>query len=146
MPHVQGRCPACGAAGLFLGNGGYITCSVIDCPQPDAATEVLADFWEARQHGAFTFCPQSVGHVTMAAFAKKITEKVTAVAQRAEAVRYANEQKQRAERAGAAVERGRAYAHELRHKDAMGLLAALDTAPGPASSRATEPTTQHKEP
>jgi hypothetical protein len=33
----------------------------------------------------------------MAAFAKKSTEKVTAVAHRAEAVAYANEQKQRAE-------------------------------------------------
>jgi hypothetical protein len=32
----------------------------------------------------------------------------------------------RAERAEAAIERVRAYAHELRHKDAMGLLAALD--------------------
>lgn len=103
LPLIQGRCPACGTKGLFLGDGGYITCSLIDCPQPDAATEVIADFWDARQHNAFTFCAQSVGHVTMAEFAKKITEKVTAVAQRAEAVRYANEQKQRAEAVEAAL-------------------------------------------
>ncbi len=105
LPLVQGRCPACGTKGLFLGDGGYITCSLIDCPQPDAATEVIADFWDARQHGTFTFCGQDVGHVTMTAFAKKITEKVTAVGQRKEAVAYANAQKQRAERAEAANER-----------------------------------------
>lgn len=108
LPLVQGRCPACGTSGLFLGDGGYITCSLADCPQPDAATEVIADFWKARQHGGFTFCAQNVGHVTMTEFAKKITEKVTAVAQRKEAVAYANEQKQRAERAEAANERVRA--------------------------------------
>jgi hypothetical protein len=105
LPLVQGRCPACGTKGLFLGDGGYITCSLVDCPQPDAATEVIADFWDARQHGTFTFCSQLVGHVTMTAFANKITEKVTAVGQRAEAVAYANEQKQRAERAEATVTR-----------------------------------------
>lgn len=99
LPHIQGRCPACGTGGLFLADGGYITCSLADCPQPDAATEVIADFWEARQHAGFTFCPQNVGHVTMTAFAKKVTEKVAAVAQRASAVEYANEQKQRAEKA-----------------------------------------------
>lgn len=101
LPLVQGRCPACGTKGLFLGDGGYVTCSRADCPQPDAATEVIADFWDARQHGTFTFCSQNVGHVTMTAFAKKITEKVTAVGQRKEAVTYANEQKQRAEAAEA---------------------------------------------
>lgn len=107
LPLVQGRCPACGTKGLFLGDGGYVTCSFIDCPQPDAATEVIADFWDARQHHAFTFCGQNVGHVTMTAFAKKITEKVTAVAQRAEAVQYANEMKQRAEAAEAAIAEAR---------------------------------------
>ncbi|WP_460071110.1 DUF6085 family protein [Streptomyces sp. YKOK-I1] len=112
-PLVQGRCPACGGSSLFLGSGGYITCSRLDCPQPDAATEVIADFWEARQHGAFTFCSQSVGHVTMAAFARKISEKRAALAQRESAVRYANEQKQRADRAEAGLNRVRAYADRL---------------------------------
>jgi len=41
LPHVQGRCPACSTAGLFLGSGGYVTCSSVDCPEPDAATTVL---------------------------------------------------------------------------------------------------------
>lgn len=102
-PDIQGRCPACGGESLMLADGGYLTCRRLDCPQPDAASEVLADFWNARQHGGFTFCNQLVGHVTMTEFAKKITEKVTAVAQRAEAVRYANEQKRRAEHAETVV-------------------------------------------
>lgn len=102
-PLVKGRCPACGGASLFLGSGGYLTCARLDCPQPDAATEVIADFWDARQHGAFTFCAQEVGHVTMTAFAQKITEKRTALAQREQSVRYANEQKERAEQAEAAL-------------------------------------------
>ncbi|MEU6661224.1 hypothetical protein [Streptomyces sp. NPDC046821] len=41
LPLVKGRCPACGTAGLFLGDGGYVTCSLIGCPEPDAATTVL---------------------------------------------------------------------------------------------------------
>lgn len=41
LPLVKGRCPACGTAGLFLGDGGYVTCSLIGCPEPDAASSVL---------------------------------------------------------------------------------------------------------
>ncbi|MEU0098281.1 hypothetical protein [Streptomyces sp. NPDC006267] len=41
MPDVQGRCPACGAASLFLGEGGHVTCSRIDCPAPSAADDLL---------------------------------------------------------------------------------------------------------
>lgn len=41
LPFVQGRCPACGRVSLFLGNGGYVTCSVIDCPNPSLADEQL---------------------------------------------------------------------------------------------------------
>lgn len=41
MPLVQGRCPACGTTGLFLGSGGYVTCSLIECREPDAASTVL---------------------------------------------------------------------------------------------------------
>lgn len=112
-PLVQGRCPACGGSSLFLGSGGYLTCARLECPQPDAATEVLADFWDARQHGAFTFCPQEVGHVTMTAYAKKISEKRTALAQRDEAADYANEQKRRAETAEAAITRVHAVCDRL---------------------------------
>ncbi|MGQ4353145.1 hypothetical protein [Streptomyces drozdowiczii] len=41
MPDVQGRCPACGAASLFLGEGGHVTCARIDCPAPDTADMLL---------------------------------------------------------------------------------------------------------
>jgi len=41
MRDVQGRCPACGGASLFLGEGGHVTCSRIDCPSPCAADELL---------------------------------------------------------------------------------------------------------
>lgn len=42
-PHVdvQGRCPACGKTSLFLGDGGYVTCSRLECPEPDAASTLL---------------------------------------------------------------------------------------------------------
>jgi hypothetical protein len=41
FPDVQGHCPACGGASLFVGSGGYITCRRIECPEPDAATTLL---------------------------------------------------------------------------------------------------------
>lgn len=41
LPHVDGRCPACGRGGLFLGFGGYVTCSQRDCPNPGAAHEAI---------------------------------------------------------------------------------------------------------
>lgn len=40
---VAGRCPACGGSSLFLGSGGYVTCSRSDCPVPDAAASILED-------------------------------------------------------------------------------------------------------
>ena len=41
MTDVQGRCPACGGSSLFLGEGGHVTCSRIDCPNPCAAEDLL---------------------------------------------------------------------------------------------------------
>ncbi|WP_318201091.1 hypothetical protein [Streptomyces sp. SCL15-4] len=41
LPLVKGNCPACRRASLFLGTGGYPTCSNHECPEPDAATTVL---------------------------------------------------------------------------------------------------------
>ncbi|WP_282790867.1 DUF6085 family protein [Streptomyces sp. CC224B] len=38
---VQGRCPACRSASLFLGAGGHVTCARLDCPDPSAADELL---------------------------------------------------------------------------------------------------------
>jgi len=40
-PLVKGRCPACNGASLFLGTGGYVTCSRLDCPDPTAADDLL---------------------------------------------------------------------------------------------------------
>jgi hypothetical protein len=43
---VQGYCPmGCGAT-LFLGAGGYVTCSWSKCPRPDAASDILLE----REH------------------------------------------------------------------------------------------------
>jgi len=41
FPDVQGRCPACNGASLFLADGGYTTCRRLDCPNPDAASLLL---------------------------------------------------------------------------------------------------------
>lgn len=41
MTDVQGRCPACNWHTLFLGNGGHVTCSRLECPNPSAADELL---------------------------------------------------------------------------------------------------------
>jgi hypothetical protein len=76
----------------------------------DALASDLAELTVARQHGAYTFCDQLVGHVNMTAFATKISEKRAAIGQRADAVQYANEQKQRAGRAEAIRERVRVLA------------------------------------
>jgi hypothetical protein len=38
---VQGRCPACRGSSLFLGDGGHVTCSRLDCPNPTLADEHL---------------------------------------------------------------------------------------------------------
>lgn len=42
-PTVHGRCPACGVASLFLGSGGWLTCSSLDCPNPTRASTALAE-------------------------------------------------------------------------------------------------------
>lgn len=41
MTDIQGRCPACRATSLFIGTGGHVTCSRIECPNPSAADELL---------------------------------------------------------------------------------------------------------
>ena len=41
MVSVKGRCPCgCGET-LMLGAGGYVTCSLLECPHPDAASDLL---------------------------------------------------------------------------------------------------------
>jgi hypothetical protein len=42
FPRVEGRCPACGSTGtLFVGQGGYITCSLDRCPDPGVVADLL---------------------------------------------------------------------------------------------------------
>ena len=43
MTTVVGYCPACGGSSLFLGDGGYVTCSRSDCPNRSAASDILDD-------------------------------------------------------------------------------------------------------
>lgn len=38
---VAGACPACGVESLGLGAGGFVTCSSLSCPRPDAPSEAL---------------------------------------------------------------------------------------------------------
>ncbi|MGW6790010.1 DUF6085 family protein [Streptomyces chartreusis] len=40
---VQGHCPACGHQSLFVADEGHLTCSWVECPQPDAAHTILSD-------------------------------------------------------------------------------------------------------
>lgn len=51
----RGRCPmGCGET-LFLGSGGYITCSWVKCPNPTAVSDLLlehADPWHVVNVGA----------------------------------------------------------------------------------------------
>lgn len=46
---VQGVCPmGCGKT-LFLGSGGYVTCSWCKCPDPGAAADLLRDAVDYRK-------------------------------------------------------------------------------------------------
>jgi hypothetical protein len=40
-PQVAGQCPSCRGSSLFLGAGGHVTCSRLDCPNPAAADDLL---------------------------------------------------------------------------------------------------------
>jgi hypothetical protein len=40
-PDVKGRCPSCQRETLFLAEGGYVTCRVLGCVEPDAASTLL---------------------------------------------------------------------------------------------------------
>ncbi|MFD5814380.1 hypothetical protein [Streptomyces sp. NPDC127038] len=54
LPQVQGHCPACGRASLFLGFGGHVTCATSDCRNPASADEVL-------RHAHVTECEHASG-------------------------------------------------------------------------------------
>jgi hypothetical protein len=46
---IQGKCPACGRGSLFIGEGGYLTCSHLECPDPEAPTKALEETSAAEQ-------------------------------------------------------------------------------------------------
>src|SRR5690606_12081447 len=53
--------PACGHRSLFLGSGGYITCSIRECRNPTAAADLLDD-GETRHVVTFTDDGFSIRH------------------------------------------------------------------------------------
>jgi hypothetical protein len=40
-PWIKGHCPACRRESLFVADGGYVTCSHLECPDPEAASTLL---------------------------------------------------------------------------------------------------------
>ncbi len=40
QPRIATRCPACGGSTLFVGHGGHLTCSWLECPNPSVADEI----------------------------------------------------------------------------------------------------------
>lgn len=42
-PEIAGRCPACKGTSLFVGVGGHVTCSRLECPAPFAADDALRE-------------------------------------------------------------------------------------------------------
>jgi hypothetical protein len=60
MTDIQGRCPACRGASLFLGEGGHVTCRRIDCPNPAAADQLLHG--EQPTQLGKPCCGKDIGH------------------------------------------------------------------------------------
>ena len=52
MDKINMRCPSCTGKAIFIGTGGYLTCSHIDCPEPDVARKVKQLEAEKAQAGA----------------------------------------------------------------------------------------------
>jgi hypothetical protein len=38
--NIVDRCPSCGSKTLFIGDGGYLTCSLIGCPEPSVGKAI----------------------------------------------------------------------------------------------------------
>lgn len=51
QPKIANRCPSCGSQSLFVGAGGWLTCSRLDCRSPGVVTDVLR---EACRRGSTT--------------------------------------------------------------------------------------------
>ena len=49
---ITDKCPTCGCTSLFIGSGGYLTCAVLECPNPgvgDAIARLQRERDEARE-------------------------------------------------------------------------------------------------
>lgn len=49
QPHIRGiTCPACGSHdSIFIGTGGYLTCSWVECPEPELEAAIQKHEQEA---------------------------------------------------------------------------------------------------
>lgn len=104
--------------------------------QRDGLAAELAEWHASKQHGAFVTCGHHVRTVTMEAFARKISEKRDAIAQRAQAVRDAQAFLERARAAEATVERIHDWASITEHGAAAAeILQLLAIATKPATAR-----------
>lgn len=39
-PKISDRCPSCGSKSLFIGSGGWLTCSILGCKQPSVSAAI----------------------------------------------------------------------------------------------------------
>lgn len=64
QPRIADRCPCCGGQTLFIGAGGWLTCSVIGCKAPGAASDLLAQAPALAAHRArYAPAPESLADV-----------------------------------------------------------------------------------
>lgn len=88
LPRIQGNCPACRRASLFLGAGGYPTCSNADCTEPDAATTVLEQYANEAHPPSHTWKVESPRRDTWASWGTTYDDREWAAERYEEAVRH----------------------------------------------------------
>ena len=42
MSEIKTPCPSCGSKSLFIGTGGHLTCSWLECPEPGVERAIAA--------------------------------------------------------------------------------------------------------
>lgn len=66
MMNVRGKCPkGCGDT-LFLGDGGYVTCSFASCPDPSAASDLLVLGVQTEDGQRYSEAGSAQGEVVLA--------------------------------------------------------------------------------
>lgn len=56
---ITTRCPACGCQTLFIGSGGHLVCSLIDCPSPGVERKIAELQRKAERYDAIAIFFQS---------------------------------------------------------------------------------------